>query len=88
PPDFVSMASASDSREVLLDRRDDPLTGRSTLRFAQAVRDPQGKPVAWFVAVSRPEIDDFLRSSSAGKDYALVSPAGQVLTGREIDPAL
>ncbi|MGY4207494.1 two-component system capsular synthesis sensor histidine kinase RcsC [Burkholderia sp. PvR073] len=88
PPDFVSMATASDSRKILLDRRDDPLTGRSTLRFAQAVRDPQGKPVAWFVVISRPEIDNFLRSSSASKDYALVSQAGQVLTGREVAPAL
>lgn len=86
--DFVSAAAAPDYRKILLDRREDPLTGRSVLRFVQAVRDGQGKPIAWFVVVTRPAVDDFLRSSSAGKDYALVSPNAQVLTGRAADPML
>ncbi|RQR48314.1 response regulator [Burkholderia sp. Bp9140] len=88
PPDFVSAAAASDYRKILLDRREDPLVGRSVLRFVQAVRDPQGKPIAWFAVVTRPAIDDFLRSSSVGKDYALVNPDARVLTGREADPVL
>ncbi|WP_175855126.1 hybrid sensor histidine kinase/response regulator [Burkholderia anthina] len=88
PADFVSAAAAPDYRTILLDRRDDPLLGRSVLRFVQAVRDPQGKPVAWFVLVTRPAIDDFLRTASDRTDYALVSPGAQVLTGREADPAL
>ncbi|WP_175874376.1 hybrid sensor histidine kinase/response regulator [Burkholderia sp. BCC0397] len=88
PADFVSAAAAPDYRKILLDRRDDPLVGRSVLRFAQAVRDAQGKPIAWFVLVSRPAIDDFLHASSAGSDYALVNPDAQVLTGRDVDPRL
>ncbi|MCA7921135.1 response regulator [Burkholderia cenocepacia] len=86
--DFVSAAAAPDYRKILLDRREDPLTGRSVLRFVQAVRDVHGKPIAWFAVVTRPAVDDFLRSFSAGKDYALVSPNAQVLTGRAADPAL
>lgn len=86
--EFVSAAAEPDYRKILLGRRDDPLLGRSVLRFVQAVRDAHGKPIAWFVVVTRPEIDDFLRSSSAGKDYALVGPGAQVLTGREADSAL
>ncbi|KAB0640466.1 ATP-binding protein [Burkholderia latens] len=88
PREFVSAAAAPDYRAISLGRRDDPLLGRSVLRFVQAVRDAQGKPIAWFVVVARPAIDDFLRSSSNGKDYALVSPGAQVLTGREADSAL
>ncbi|KVE05889.1 ATP-binding protein [Burkholderia anthina] len=88
PPEFISAAAESDYRKILLDRRQDPLVGRSVLRFVQAVRDAQGKPIAWFALVTRPAIDDFLRSSSVGKDYALVAPGAHVLTGREADPAL
>ncbi|QTO45657.1 hybrid sensor histidine kinase/response regulator [Burkholderia latens] len=86
--EYVSAAAAPDYRKILLERRDDPLLGRSVLRFVQAVRDAQGKPIAWFVTVPRAAIDESLRSSSAGKDYALVSPAAKVLTGREADSAL
>ena len=86
--EFVSAAAAPDYRTILLDRAEDPLVGRSVLRFVQAVRDTQGKPIAWFVVVTRPAIDDFLRASAAGKDYALVSPGAQVLTGRVADSAL
>ncbi|MBR8144264.1 response regulator [Burkholderia sp. AU19243] len=86
--EFVSAAAAPDYRKILLERRDDPLLGRSVLRFVQAVRDAQGKPIAWFVVVPRVAIDDLLRSPSPGMDYALVSPTAQVLTGREADSAL
>ncbi|WP_175901405.1 hybrid sensor histidine kinase/response regulator [Burkholderia seminalis] len=87
PADFVSAAAAGD-RPIFLDRRQDPLLGRSVLRFAQAVRDTQGKPIAWFVIVTRPEIDDILRASSSGQDYALVDANAKVLTGRQAAPAL
>ncbi|WP_321940108.1 ATP-binding protein [Burkholderia cepacia] len=88
PAEFVSAAAAPGNRQIFLDRRQDPLLGRSVLRFAQAVRDSQGKPVAWFVVVARPEIDDILRASSSGHDYALVDSNTNVLTGRQAAPAL
>lgn len=88
PADFVSAAAAAGDRPIFLDRRQDPLLGRSVLRFAQAVRDTQGKPIAWFVIVTRPEIDDILRASSSGQDYALVDANAKVLTGRQAAPAL
>ncbi|WGY70442.1 response regulator [Burkholderia cepacia] len=88
PADFVSAAAAPGNRPIFLDRRQDPLLGRSVLRFTQVVRDKQGKPIAWFVVVTRPEIDDILRASSAGKDYALVDSNANVLTGRQAAPAL
>ncbi|MBJ9963387.1 hybrid sensor histidine kinase/response regulator [Burkholderia seminalis] len=88
PADFVSAAAAAGDRPIFLDRRQDPLLGRSVLRFAQAVRDTQGKPIAWFVIVTRPEIDDILRASSSGQDYALVNANAKVLTGRQAAPAL
>ncbi|RQZ58819.1 sensor histidine kinase [Burkholderia cepacia] len=88
PAEYVSAAAAPGNRQIFLDRRQDPLLGRSVLRFAQAVRDSQGKPVAWFVVVARPEIDDILRASSSGHDYALVDSHTNVLTGQQVAPAL
>lgn len=88
PADFVSAAAAPGNRPIFLDRRQDPLLGRSVLRFAQAVRDTQGKPIAWFVIVTRPEIDDILRSASAGQNYALVDSNANVLTGQQAAPVL
>ncbi|MCA8300652.1 response regulator [Burkholderia seminalis] len=88
PADFVSAAAAPGNRPIFLDRRQDPLLGRSALRFAQAVRDTQGKPIAWFVIVTRPEIDDILRSASAGQNYALVDSNANVLTGQQAAPVL
>ncbi|HDR9484478.1 TPA: response regulator [Burkholderia aenigmatica] len=87
PADFVSAAEAPGNQRIYLDRRQDPLLGRSVLRFVQAVRDPKGKPIAWFVVVTRPEIDNILRSSSAGKDYALVDANANVLTGQQAGSA-
>ncbi|RQV01283.1 sensor histidine kinase [Burkholderia cenocepacia] len=87
PADFVSTV-ASDKRRILLDRRQDPLLGRSVLRFTQAVRNAQGKPIAWYVIVTRPEIDDILRSSTPGKDYALADSHANVLTGQQVAPSI
>ncbi|MGR3906656.1 ATP-binding protein [Burkholderia sp. SR8] len=88
PADFDPASATSRDRTVLLDRRDDPLAGRSVLRFVQSVRDGDGKLVAWFVIVSRPGIDAILQPSSAGREYALVDSHANLLSGRSSDPAL
>ncbi|WP_269501802.1 hybrid sensor histidine kinase/response regulator [Burkholderia sp. IMCC1007] len=88
PAEFVSAAAAPDNRKIFLDRRYDPLLGRSVLRFAQSVRDAHGKPIAWYVIVSRPEVDSLLHASPDGEDYALVDADAQVLLGQQVAPAL
>ncbi|WP_322065019.1 hybrid sensor histidine kinase/response regulator [Burkholderia ubonensis] len=81
----ASAAVTAAGRQALLDRRFDPLFGRSVLRLVQAVRDASGEPVAWYVINSRPEIDEILRSPAVGKEYALVDSSANVLIGRQPD---
>ncbi|VWC80783.1 two-component system sensor histidine kinase/response regulator [Burkholderia lata] len=88
PADFDPASATPDNRTILLDRRHDPLAGRSVLRFVQSVRDAHGKLLAWFIVVSRPEIDDILASTSAGREYALVDAHANVLSGRQSDAAM
>ncbi|WP_175761421.1 hybrid sensor histidine kinase/response regulator [Burkholderia anthina] len=88
PADLYPVSATADNRTVLLERRDDPLAGRSVLRFVQSIRDAHGKLVAWLVVVSRPEIDAILAPASAGMEYALVDAHANVLSGGQSDAAM
>ncbi|AXK61437.1 hybrid sensor histidine kinase/response regulator [Burkholderia sp. IDO3] len=88
PADLHPASATADNRTVLLERRYDPLAGRSVLRFVQAIRDAHGKLAAWFIVVSRPEIDAILAPTSTGMEYALVDMHANVLSGRQSDAAM
>ncbi|CAB3750158.1 hybrid sensor histidine kinase/response regulator [Burkholderia puraquae] len=86
--DRYPASKTSDNRAVLLEKRYDPLAGRSVLRSVQAIRDEHGTLVAWLIVVSRPEIDAILAPTSAGVEYALVDLHANVLSGRQSDAAM
>ncbi|WP_321783910.1 ATP-binding protein [Burkholderia pyrrocinia] len=84
----VSTAPAVRRNAIALDRRFDPVLGRSVLRMVQWVRGANGKPVVWFVINSLPLIEGILRSPGAGREYALVDARGKVLLGRQPDSTM
>ncbi|QRR05962.1 response regulator [Burkholderia sp. MS455] len=73
---------------ITLDRRFDPVLGRSVLRLVQWVRGASGRPVVWLVINSRPQTDEILRSPGAGREYALVDSDGNLLIGRQPDSTM
>jgi len=75
--------AASAVNTIALDRRFDPVLGRAVLRLVQPVRGANGQPVAWFITNSRPQMDEIVRPSSIGADYALVDVGGNLLVGRQ-----
>ncbi len=81
----VSMAPVARQNTIVLERRYDPVLGRSVLRMVQWVRGANGRPVVWFVINSPPLIEGILRSPGAGREYALVNSSGNLLLGRQPD---
>ncbi|MGC3029322.1 ATP-binding protein [Burkholderia sp. DN3021] len=81
----VSMAPVARQNTIALERRYDPVLGRSVLRMVQWVRGANGRPVVWFVINSPPLIEGVLRSPGAGREYALVDSSGNLLLGRQPD---
>ncbi|NTY34979.1 hybrid sensor histidine kinase/response regulator [Burkholderia diffusa] len=79
----ATLATAPGSDAIVLDRRFDPVLGRSLLRLVKGVHGAHGGLVASFVINSRPQIDEMLRSPEAGKEYALIDSAGNLLIGRQ-----
>ncbi|WP_175965427.1 hybrid sensor histidine kinase/response regulator [Burkholderia sp. BCC0322] len=73
---------------IMLDRRFDPVLGRSVLRLVQWMRGASGRPVAWLVINSRPQTDEILRSPGVGREYALVDSDGNLLIGRQPDSTM
>ncbi|WP_423382281.1 ATP-binding protein [Burkholderia sp. LMG 32019] len=84
----VSTAPAVRRNAIALDRRFDPVLGRSVLRMVQWVRGANGKPAVWFVINSLPLIEGILRSPGAGREYALVDSGGNLLLGGRPDSTL
>ncbi|KVA06389.1 ATP-binding protein [Burkholderia ubonensis] len=84
----VSTAPAVRRNAIVLERRFDPVLGRSVLRMVQWVRGANGKPVVWFVINSLPLIEGILRSPGAGREYALVDSGGNLLLGGQPDSTL
>ncbi|PAK12084.1 ATP-binding protein [Burkholderia ubonensis] len=81
----VSMPPTVRRDAMTLDRRFDPVLGRSVLRIMQWVIGANGRPVVWFVINSPPLIEEILRSPDAGKKYALVDAQGNFLLGQQSD---
>ncbi|MGS0895690.1 ATP-binding protein [Burkholderia stagnalis] len=84
----VSTAPTVRRNAMTLDRRFDPVLGRSVLRMVQWVRGANGRPVVWFVINSLPLIEGILRSPGAGREYALVDSEGNFLLGGQPDSAM
>ncbi|KFL52298.1 histidine kinase [Burkholderia pyrrocinia] len=84
----VSTAPAVRRNAIALDRRFDPVLGRSVLRMVQWVRGADGRPVVWFVINSLPLIEGILRSPGAGREYALVDSGGKLLLGGQPDSTM
>ncbi|UEP51575.1 response regulator [Burkholderia ambifaria] len=79
----ATLATALGSDAIVLDRRFDPVLGRTLLRLVKGVHGAHGRLLALFVINSRPQIDEMLHSPEAGKEYALVDSAGNLLIGRQ-----
>ncbi|ACB65760.1 multi-sensor hybrid histidine kinase [Burkholderia ambifaria MC40-6] len=84
----VSMAPVARQNTMALERRFDPVLGRSVLRMVQWVLGANGRPVVWFVINSPPLIEGILRSPGAGREYALVDSSGNLLLGRQPDSTM
>ncbi|WP_175942604.1 hybrid sensor histidine kinase/response regulator [Burkholderia pyrrocinia] len=85
----VAATSAVPGRNtIMLDRRFDPVLGRSMLRLVREVRGASGRPVVWLVINSRPQTDEILRSPGVGREYALVDSDGNLLIGRQPDSTM
>ncbi|AOJ34064.1 ATP-binding protein [Burkholderia metallica] len=84
----VSMAPVARQNTIALERRFDPVLGRSVLRMVQWVLGANGRPVVWFVINSPPLIEGILRSPGAGTEYALVDSGGHLLLGRQPDSTI
>ncbi|VWB25051.1 hybrid sensor histidine kinase/response regulator [Burkholderia metallica] len=84
----VSMAPVARQNTIALERRFDPVLGRSVLRMVQWALGANGRPVVWFVINSPPLIEGILRSPGAGREYALVDSGGNLLLGRQPDSTM
>ncbi|WP_175771522.1 ATP-binding protein [Burkholderia ambifaria] len=84
----ISMAPVARQNTIALERRFDPVLGRSVLRMVQWVLGANGRPVVWFVINSPPLIEGILRSPGAGREYALVDSSGNLLLGRQPDSTM
>ena len=76
------------SRLVMLDRRFDPLSGRDVVRFARRLDDAAGRPFGWLVVNGAYRVDDAMVPRSDDEDVAVVDARGNIVFGRERDPAM
>ncbi|NHV26699.1 hybrid sensor histidine kinase/response regulator [Burkholderia sp. D-99] len=82
------MTPVARQNTMALERRFDPVLGRSVLRMVQWVLGANGRPVVWFVINSPPLVEGILRSPGAGREYALVDSGGNLLLGRQPDSTM
>ncbi|MBA9899921.1 hybrid sensor histidine kinase/response regulator [Burkholderia cepacia] len=73
---------------IVIETRDDPLLGRPVTRFAQLLRDADGKPFAWIVLNGRPEFDRIMTPSTPDVENVLVDTNAHVVFGRPHDGRL
>ncbi|EKS9798748.1 MULTISPECIES: hybrid sensor histidine kinase/response regulator [Burkholderia] len=71
-----------------LDRRYDPIVGRTVVRFARRLDDAAGRPFGWFVFNGLFRLDDILSPQSGDEDVAIVDARGSIVVGRQRDPAM
>ncbi|KVT47653.1 hybrid sensor histidine kinase/response regulator [Burkholderia ubonensis] len=77
-----------DGRTFSLDRRFDPVAGRTVLRFARRLDDATGRPFGWLVFNGMFSLDDAMSPRSDDEDIAVVDTDRNVVFGRLRDPAL
>ncbi|VWB11872.1 two-component system sensor histidine kinase/response regulator [Burkholderia lata] len=75
-------------RTFMLDRRYDPLVGRSVVRFARRLDDTAGRPFGWLVFNGLFRLDDIMSPRSDDEDVAVVDARGRIVVGRQRDPAM
>ncbi|PFH19500.1 hybrid sensor histidine kinase/response regulator [Burkholderia sp. JKS000303] len=76
------------NRPFMLDRRFDPLSGRTVVRYARRLDDADGRPFGWFVVNGLFRIDDMLVPRSDDEDIAVIDAQRNIVVGRQRDPAM
>ncbi|MBN3839059.1 hybrid sensor histidine kinase/response regulator [Burkholderia sp. Ac-20349] len=76
------------NRTFMLDRRLDPVSGRTVLRFARRLDDAQGRPFGWFVVNGLYRLDDVMAPRSDDEDIAVIDARRNIVFGRQRDPAM
>ncbi|VWB36368.1 hybrid sensor histidine kinase/response regulator [Burkholderia lata] len=71
-----------------LDRRFDPIVGRTVVRFARRLDDADGRPFGWFVFNGPFRLDAVMSPRSDDEDVAVLDARGVVILGRQRDPAM
>ncbi|RQR66986.1 sensor histidine kinase [Burkholderia sp. Bp9126] len=72
----------------MLDRRFDPVVGRMVVRFARRLDDAAGRPFGWLLINGLFVADDMLSPRSDDEDVAVVDMQGNIVLGRQRDPAM
>ncbi|HKT66547.1 MAG TPA: histidine kinase dimerization/phospho-acceptor domain-containing protein, partial [Burkholderia sp.] len=88
PTGIAKQKTFIQSRPVMLDRRFDPLSGRNVVRFARRLDDAAGRPFGWLLVNGAYRVDDAMTPRSDDEDVAVVDEYGNIVFGRERDPAM
>ncbi|RKU03951.1 hybrid sensor histidine kinase/response regulator [Burkholderia sp. Nafp2/4-1b] len=71
-----------------IDRRFDPVIGRSIIRFARRLDDANGRPLGWLVINAGYEVDKIMAPQSSDEDTAVVDARNNIVFGRLRDRAM
>ncbi|OXI18980.1 hybrid sensor histidine kinase/response regulator [Burkholderia sp. AU15512] len=77
-----------DVGQYMIDRRYDPIVGRTVVRFGRRLDDASGRPFGWLVFNGQFRLDDIMTPQSDDEDVAVVDARGAVVFGRQRDPAM
>ncbi|OXI83156.1 hybrid sensor histidine kinase/response regulator [Burkholderia sp. AU31652] len=72
----------------MLDRRFDPIAGRTLVRFARRLDDEAGRPFGWLVFAGTFNLSDVMSPDSDDEDVAVVDASRNIVFGRLRDPAM
>ncbi|MBN3816252.1 response regulator [Paraburkholderia sp. Se-20369] len=76
------------NRTFMLDRRFDPVVGRTIMRFARRLDDADGRPFAWLVFNGAFHVDNIMAPQSSDEDTAVVDARRNIVFGRMRDRTL
>ncbi|WP_396331549.1 ATP-binding protein [Burkholderia anthina] len=88
PTGAAKRKPGAQNRSFMLDRRFDPFSGRTVVRYARRLDDADGRPFGWFVVNGLYRVDDMLVPRSDDEDIAVVDARGNIVVGRQRDPAM
>ncbi|MDN7877099.1 hybrid sensor histidine kinase/response regulator [Burkholderia aenigmatica] len=88
PTGAVKEKSDTQDGALMLDRRYDPIVGRTVVRFARRLDDAAGRPFGWLVFNGLSRLDDLMSPQSDDEDVAVVDARGRIVFGRQRDPAM